>query len=66
VVAHLLALAVGITWATNTVGADLKVAGLLVAGLFATYGWTCRADLRLVVFTAFAPAVVWLLGSVVV
>ena len=35
--AHLLALAVGVTWATNAVGADLELAGLLVAYLPAVW-----------------------------
>ena len=62
VIAHLLAVAVGITWATNSVGADLEIAGLVVAAGFATYGWRHRADLRLVLLPGFGSAVLWLLA----
>jgi len=62
-VGHLLALAVGLTWATNAVGADLEIAGLLVAVGFAAYGWRHRDDLRVVLLTGFAPSVPWLLVS---
>ena len=63
VLAHLLALAVGVTWATNAVGAGLEIAGLLVAAGFAAYGWRHRDDLRLVLPTGFAAAMMWLVVS---
>jgi membrane associated rhomboid family serine protease len=64
-VAHLLALAVDVTWATNSVGADLEIAGLLVAAGFAAYGWRHRADMRLVMLFAFVPSALWLVASLV-
>jgi hypothetical protein len=63
--AHLLALGVGLTWATNAVGADLEIPGLLVALGFATYGWRHRTDLRLVLLTGFVPSAVLLVASLV-
>jgi hypothetical protein len=62
-VVHLLALGLGVTWATNAVGADLEIAGLVVAVGFAAYGLRHRAALRLVFASGFGASVVWLIGG---
>lgn len=62
-VAHLLAVAVGVTWATNAVGAGTVVAGLVVAVPFTWFGWRHRDGLPVVLAVAFAPAVALLVAA---
>ena len=58
--AHLLALAVGLTWATNTLGGGSMVLGIAVAAVASGFGWQHRHGLGVVLLTGFAPAVVLL------
>lgn len=64
--AYLLALAVGLTWATNALGADARVFGVVVALVLSAMGWVHRRELGVVLFAAFAPAAVLLLASALV
>jgi hypothetical protein len=60
---HLLALAVGITWASNALGTDnlgLAIVGLLVAATFSAYGWAHRDGLAVTLLIAFVSAIAWL------
>ena len=65
-VGHVLALAAGLTWASNALGGGGLVLGLLVALPAAGYGWRHRRDLPVVLLTGFAPAVVVLAVAAVV
>ncbi|MDX6234362.1 MAG: hypothetical protein QOH68_3467 [Nocardioidaceae bacterium] len=59
-VAHVLAVAAGLTWGSNTLGADgLAVPGLVIAIAFAATGWRGRADLRVVLMTGFGAGAVF-------
>jgi hypothetical protein len=57
-VGYLLAVAVGLTWATNTLGGGPLVLGLLVAVGACAFGWVRRAELGVVLVVGFAPALV--------
>lgn len=62
--AHLLAVAVGLTWGSNTLGADgLAVPGLLIAVALAVTGWRGRDDLRVVLLTGFGAGAVFIVGA---
>jgi hypothetical protein len=63
---HVLALAVGLTWASNALGGGGLVLGLVVALPAAGYGWRHRRDLPVVLLTGFAPAVAVLAVAAVV
>ncbi len=55
---YVLAVAVGLTWASNAVGGGTLVLGFVVA-LAATYfGWVRRSELGVVLLVAYLPAVV--------
>ncbi|GAA4367758.1 hypothetical protein GCM10023146_12600 [Nocardioides caricicola] len=62
-VGYLLAIAAGLTWATNMLGGGPIVLGLVVAVAACAFGWMRRAELGVVLLVGFAPAVpVVLLG----
>lgn len=62
-VGYLLAIAAGLTWATNMLGGGPIVLGLVVAVAACAFGWVRRAELGIVLLVGFAPAVpVVLLG----
>lgn len=62
--AHVLAVAVGLTWGTNTLGADgLTVPGLLIALAIAGAGWRGRGDLRVVLLTGFGTGAAFIAGA---
>lgn len=60
--AYLLAVAVGLTWATNAVGGEMWIGGLVVAMAAGLVGWRRRAELAVLLAFAAVPAVVLLLG----
>jgi len=55
-VGYLLALAVGLTWASNAVGGGTVAMSLVLAGLAASYGWIRRRELGVVLVVAGLPA----------
>lgn len=57
VVGHVLAVAVGLTWAANALGGGTLWLSLAVALAACWYGWRHRRDLPLVLLAGFAPAV---------
>lgn len=56
-VGYLLAVAVGLTWASNMLGGGPLVPGLLLAAALCWFGWLRRAELGVVLLVGFAPAV---------
>ncbi|WP_154402709.1 hypothetical protein [Nocardioides speluncae] len=56
VLGYVLALAVGLTWATNAVGGGTEVFSLLVALAATAYGWRQRDSLGVVLLVGFLPA----------
>ncbi|MBI2242837.1 MAG: hypothetical protein HYU55_02385 [Nocardioides sp.] len=58
---HLLALAAGLTWASNSVGGGTEWLGLAVALVAAAWGWRRRHELAVVLLFGFLPAAVVLL-----
>ena len=58
-----LAVAVGLTWATNAIGGGTVVFSLVVALVAVVVGWRCRAELAGVLWVGFTPAVVVLVGE---
>ncbi|WP_028645417.1 hypothetical protein [Nocardioides sp. URHA0020] len=68
VVGYVLAVAVGLTWASNAVGGNTEVLAIAVAVVACAFGWRHRDDLRVVLLVGFAPVVPallisWLLSS---
>jgi hypothetical protein len=65
---YALGVAVGLTWASNALGATAGavVLGLLGAVVAATYGWRHRTDLDVVLLAAGAAALVVLAGDLLV
>ncbi|GAA1523745.1 hypothetical protein GCM10009678_01190 [Actinomadura kijaniata] len=59
---HALALAAGLTWATNTLEGGTAPLGLAVAAALTVHGWTTRAHLGRLWLTAFAPALLILIA----
>lgn len=57
-IGYLLAVAVGLTWASNAVGGGTVVFSLVLALAAAAYGWARRRDLGVVLVVAGLPAVV--------
>ena len=57
-VGWVLALAVGLTWASNAVGGGTVVLSLVLAAVAAAYGWRRRRELGVVLLVAGLPAVV--------
>jgi hypothetical protein len=55
---YVLAVAGGLTWATNAVGGGTVLFSLLVAVVAAAAGWLARRELGLVLLVGFVPAVV--------
>lgn len=56
-VGYLLALAVGLTWASNAVGGGTVVMSLALAAIASSYGWVRRRELGVVLLVAGLPAV---------
>ena len=64
--AHVLAIAVGLTWGSNALGADgLSVPGLLIAVALAVAGWRGRDDLRVVLLTGFGAGAAFIAGALI-
>ena len=60
-VGYVLAIAVGLTWASNMLGAeDLIGLGLVACGVACGLGWRHRTELGVVYLVGFAPALVFL------
>lgn len=62
-IGYALAVAVGLTWATNAIGGGTVVFSLVVALVAVAVGWRCRAELAGVLWVGFTPAVVVLVGE---
>lgn len=62
---YALALAAGLTWATNSIGGETAVASLLVAIGAVVFGWRHRGGLPVVLAVGYSLAVVLLAGEVV-
>lgn len=62
---YVLAVACGLTWATNALGGGTVLFSLLVAIAAAGAGWLVRRELGLVLLVGFVPAVVVLAGELV-
>lgn len=60
VLGYVLALAVGLTWASNAVGGGTEIFSLLVALAATAFGWRHRRDLGVVLLVGFLPAAVTL------
>lgn len=56
-VGYVLALAVGLTWATNALGGGTTGFSLLAALAAVAWGWTKRRELGVVLLVGFVPAV---------
>lgn len=56
-VGYVLAVAVGLTWASNAVGGGTEVLGIVVAGALCGVGWRRRRELAVVLLVGFLPAV---------
>ena len=65
ILGYLLAIAVGLTWASNAVGGGTELFSLAVAAVAAGWGWTQRHHLGVVLLVGFGPAIGWLVGSLV-
>lgn len=65
-VGYALALAVGITWATNMLGGGPVVLGFAVAVAACLWGWLRRAELGVVLLVGFVPALAVLMASLLV
>ncbi|MGZ8745007.1 MAG: hypothetical protein ACXWXO_18985 [Nocardioides sp.] len=59
-IGYFLALGVGATWATNAVGGDTVVFGLVLALAAAASGWTRRDELGVVLLVGALPAAIGL------
>jgi hypothetical protein len=57
-IGYLLAIPVGLTWASNAHGGGTVVFSLVLALVAAAYGWVRRRDLGIVLLVASVPAVV--------
>lgn len=57
VVGYLLAIAVGLTWASNAIGGGPDTLALLVAVAACAYGWRRRRELPVVLLVGFAPVI---------
>ena len=62
---YLLAIGVGMTWASNAVGGGTVVFSLLAALAAAAYGWVRRESLASVLLVGSLPAAAWLGGLLV-
>jgi hypothetical protein len=58
VLGYVLALTVGLTWASNAVGGGTEIFSLLVALAATAFGWRHRHDLAGVLVVGFGPAAV--------
>jgi hypothetical protein len=56
VVGYVLAVLVGLTWATNAVGGGTEALSVVVALLAAGFGWLHRRDLRATLLVGFLPS----------
>jgi hypothetical protein len=57
-IGYLLAVGVGLTWASNAVGGGTVAFSIVVAVAAAAYGWVRRRELGVVLLVAYLPAVV--------
>ena len=55
---YVLAVAVGVTWATSAIGAGALLPGLLLALCAVAYGWRHRSHLPVVLVVGYTPAVI--------
>jgi len=55
-VGYILAVAVGLTWASNAVGGNTQVLAVVVALVACAFGWRHRGELPVVLLVGFAPA----------
>lgn len=66
VLGYVLALAVGLTWASNAVGGGTEIFSLLVALTATAFGWRHRDGLGVLLLVGFLPAAVTLVVASVV
>lgn len=64
-VGYLLALGVGLTWATNAVGGGTVVPALVLALAASWWGWQRRRELGVVLLVGFAPGATVLVGELI-
>ena len=60
---YALAVAVGMTWATNAIGGGTALPSLLLAVAAVAFGWCHRRDLPVLLVVGYTPAVVLLVGE---
>ena len=60
---YALAVAVGVTWATNAIGGGTRLPSLLLAVAAVAFGWRHRRELPVLLVVGYTPAVVLLLGE---
>jgi len=60
---YILAVAVGLTWATNAIGGGTTLMSLLLALAAVAFGWRHRSDLPVLLAVGYTPAVVLLAGD---
>jgi hypothetical protein len=63
IVGYLLAIGVGLTWASNAVGGGTEWFSLAVSLVAAWWGWTQRRQLGGVLLLGFVPAVAFLIAA---
>lgn len=65
-IGYVLAVASGLTWATNAIGGGTVVFSLVVALAAVAFGWRHRGELAGVLWVGFAPAVLVLVAELLV
>lgn len=63
--AYALAVAAGLTWATNAIGGGTVLFSLVVALATVAFGWRHRSELAGVLWVGYVPAVLVLVGALV-
>lgn len=66
VVGHVLAVGVGLTWATNAIGGGTVLFSLVIAVAVIAFGWRNRRTMAGVLWVGFAPAVCVLVAELIV
>lgn len=60
---YVLAVAVGVTWATNAIGGGTTLLSLLLAVAAVVYGWRHRSGLPVLLVVGYTPGAVLLVGE---
>jgi hypothetical protein len=56
-IGYLLAVAAGVTWASNAVGGGTVLFSLVVAAVASAFGWVHRRELGVLLLVGYLPAV---------